>query len=200
MRKTVLMLILCAPLFWTAWQEGRRLYQVSAWSRTQPPKTDDPQHAKAAADLKRIKKEVDAIVDLPEDVAATIVRLAPKPADFGKGSLEKALLDHVTKRDKARQKIEQARLNAVKIENDIRDALEGLRANDRPRASAIETSRNLTRSSMSTRDRTSASTTPSCAPRPRPSRPGPSSKRTIRAASSTSFTRTSTGGRRTRRN
>ena len=99
MRKTVLMLILCAPLFWTALQEGRRFYEAWTWSRTPPSKSDDPEHAKTAAELKRIKKEVDAIVEMPDSVAATIVGLDRKPADFGKGRLEKAVLDHVTKRE-----------------------------------------------------------------------------------------------------
>ncbi len=147
MRKTVLMLILCAPLFWTAWLESRRLYDVLTRSQASTRKTDDPEHDRAVKTREKIKKDADAIVNLPDDVAATIVRLDPPLPGFGKAGgdtsglqqrLVSAVRDHVIDRGHDRKMIEEKRLGVTGLENNIKDALEGVRDRDKPESQRKE--------------------------------------------------------------
>ena len=55
MRKTILILILCAPLIWLTCREGLRLRDVSEWSLSNSKPTDGDDHPEAA-DMEKAKK------------------------------------------------------------------------------------------------------------------------------------------------
>src|SRR5262249_44742107 len=117
MRKTLLMLILCVPLAWIAWREALRLYEVSMWSPPSAHKDGDEDTAKVK-DLEKIKREADAIIEIPHSVAGTIVRLDPPSArDHDTRPFPKAILDHAREREEGREKVEIARQNAAGLES-----------------------------------------------------------------------------------
>lgn len=141
MRKILLMLILCALLGWIAWREGHRLYEVSNWS-SEHFRANDLQKSEKAADLeqgrskenlRRIKEEADKIVAMPDRVAATIVRLDHlPPGGIGKEPWERAIEEHVKKRDDGARKVEDARQEAAKVADRIKETLGRMRGNSRP--------------------------------------------------------------------
>jgi hypothetical protein len=137
MRKTILMLILCAPLAWIAWREGQRLYDAWRWS-PQTYKVAEGQQP-SRADLEKIKKAADEIVDLPDGAVGTIVRLDPPPPGFDAVSLDRAVREHVRKRAQGRKAVDDARLETAGVEKDIEGALKRIRGNDgRPRDRDVE--------------------------------------------------------------
>jgi hypothetical protein len=143
MRKTILMLLLCAPLLWVAWRECQRIYNVSSWV----PQTSGAGDAEPAAkpqDLAEIKGRADAIVELPEGVARTIVRLDPPPArDLGTGPLASAVLEHAKEREKGRKVVEQARRDAADDEAKIEQARARLGAEGERPGGLVEEARDL---------------------------------------------------------
>ena len=62
MRKTILMLLLCAPLLWIAWQECLRIYNVSFWAPPTSAEGDDKPAVKPA-DLAEIQRKADEIAE-----------------------------------------------------------------------------------------------------------------------------------------
>lgn len=128
MRKTILMLLLCAPLAWITGDEGQQVYKISTWTTPQAK-------AQEGHDLEKTKRTADAIVDLPEGLAAAILRLdgspqAP-PADPALGEpareLVNAVLDHAKARAKGRNRVDEARREAADKGNAIQLALERIR-------------------------------------------------------------------------
>jgi hypothetical protein len=137
MRKTIVMLILCSPLAWTAAREGYRLYEDRRWS-PQTYKVAEGQEP-SRAELERIKKAADAIVELPDGAVGTIVRLDRPPPGFDAVTLDRAVREHVKKRAQGRKAVDDARLEAADVEKKITDTLKRIRGNDgRPRDRQVE--------------------------------------------------------------
>ena len=78
MRKSLLILLLCAPLLWIAGAEGTRLYNVYRWSSPELESTDQDPPPRPEV-LAKARKMADAIVELPDGVTSAVVRLEPPP-------------------------------------------------------------------------------------------------------------------------
>ena len=121
MVKTLLVLVLCAPFGWFAWNEGRRLYEMSRMPG-QPLTADPP--ADPDPELARVKKSAEAIVGLSDAVSATAIRLSgPPEGSPASGPLADAILALARAREAGHRVIEEARLKAAVVEQEITDLL-----------------------------------------------------------------------------
>ncbi len=130
MRKSLLILLLCAPLLWIAGAEGTRLYNVYRWSSPELDSTDLDQPPKPEV-LARARKTADAIVELPDGVTAAVVRLEPPPPGAPlEPHLGTAVLNHAKKRAERAFEVEQAKDDGLKVEQQIRQILKKMRGQD----------------------------------------------------------------------
>ena len=121
MVKTLLVLVLCAPFGWVAWNEGRRLYETSRMpgQNLTPDLANDPA---PSAELARVKKSAEAIVGLSDAVSATAIRLIDPPEGSpSSGPLADALLALTRVREEGHRVVEEARLKAAAAEQEITD-------------------------------------------------------------------------------
>ena len=121
MVKTLLVLALCVPFGWVAWNEGRRLYEMSRMpgQTLTPDLANDPA---PSAELARVKKSAEAIVGLSDAVSATAIRLSgPPEGSPASGPLADTLLALARAREAGHRVIEEARLKAAAAEQEITD-------------------------------------------------------------------------------
>ncbi len=128
MRKTILILLFCAPLAALAWIDGQKWYQFGKWSPRIESAGEKNQHS--TAQLDKIKKAAAEIVELPDGVPETIIRLNDPPPGFGRSSIETAVQEHVTKRTQGRRIVEKARIDAADLEKGINETLEHMHGAD----------------------------------------------------------------------
>ena len=121
MIKNLLVLALCVPFGWFAWNESRRLYEMSRMPG-QPLTADPP--ADPDAELARVRKSAEAIVGLSDAVSATAIRLSgPPEGSPASGPLADTLLALARAREAGHRVIEEARLKAAAVEQEITDLL-----------------------------------------------------------------------------
>jgi hypothetical protein len=130
MRKNLMILLLCAPLLWITATEGTRLYNVYKWSSPELASKDDDPPPKPEV-LAKAKKTADAILELPDGVTASVVRLEPPPPGAPpEPHLGSAVLNHARKRAERAFEVEKARDEGLKVEEQIRQILKKMRGQE----------------------------------------------------------------------
>ncbi len=130
MRKSLLILLLCAPLLWIAGAEGTRLYNVYRWSSPELESTDDDPPPRPEV-LAKARKTADAILELPDGVTSAVVKLEPPPPGAPlEPHVGSAVLNHSKKRAERAFEVEQAKDDGLKVEQQIRQILKKMRGQD----------------------------------------------------------------------
>ena len=122
MRKNLLILVLCGPLFWLTWEEAKRLYVVSTWA---PPKAseDDGTDRPSKAELAKAKTAAEALVAPADGVTASVFRLDSQTLVPATGDpLTTTLVNHAAKRAERKKKLVGHKLDSSDIEKKINDA------------------------------------------------------------------------------
>ncbi len=126
MRKTILILILCAPLIWLTCSEGLRLRDVSDWSLSNSKQAEGEDHPKPE-DVAKAKSDAAAIINLPEGVTATIIRLdPPSPGASDTDPLQTAMVEHAQERVDKTEVVVRARNKGTDIKKRIEEILQGM--------------------------------------------------------------------------
>jgi hypothetical protein len=130
MRKNLLILFLCAPLLWITGTEGTRLYNVYKWSSPELQSTDDEPPPKPEV-VAKATRAAEAIVELPDGVTATVVRLEPPPPGAPRDpQLASLALNHARKRAERAFDVEKAKDEGLIVEKQIRQILKKMRGPD----------------------------------------------------------------------
>ncbi len=140
MRKNLLILVLCAPLLYITASEGMRLYNVSTWSSSKVLAAEEDAPPKPEV-LAKVKKTADAIVEVPDDVTAEVVRLdSPPPGSSPEPPLGTVVAAYARKRAERGAEVEKAREDGADVEQRITEIL---KKNRGPRGWPMRSDKNL---------------------------------------------------------
>lgn len=138
MRKTILILLLCAPLGWVVWREASRLLGDWFDGRTFAglatlEKTDKSQESEAKREsdaLARARGDVDKVLKLPNEYVRAAVALDDPPEALpGAGdTVGQVIAGLAEERRRGREKIEAALKEAADLESEIDAKLTSLRS------------------------------------------------------------------------
>lgn len=130
MRKLLLLLVLCAPLGWMAWGEGRRLW--ADWRNpvdfSEPSDADvDPTVAVAK---KTAVKKADEVLSLSDELVRSAVALDDPPQNVPPGPIAKELADVGSDRVRRRRTVNRQQDEAADLVQKIEQTLERIRGED----------------------------------------------------------------------
>src|SRR3954468_1779307 len=104
MRKILILMLLCAPLGWVAWQESKRLTGNPSDGAIEASPKDTKGTEATLKSMAKIKAEAEEINNLPEGVSRAVLHLDGPPAGVeAKGPIARAVIGGVAAHARRRE-------------------------------------------------------------------------------------------------